>query len=61
MAAGFGLLGLSPQAFWAMTMKELEAAVRGRLGLQSHHGALSRADLADLQRRFPDKTEIANP
>lgn len=61
MAAGFGLLGLSPHAFWAMTMKELEAAVRGRLGPHTHHGALSRADLADLQRRFPDKTEIANP
>ena len=32
MAAGFGLLGLAPAAFWAMTPRELAAALRGRFG-----------------------------
>ncbi len=32
MAVGFGVLGLAPQVFWAMTPKELEAALRGPLG-----------------------------
>ena len=54
MAAGFGLLGLSPNAFWALTLKELEAAIRGRLGPSQSNPAPSRADFANLQRRFPD-------
>lgn len=58
MAAGFGLLGLSPHAFWALTLKELEAAIRGRLGPAASEQALSRNDMAELQRRFPDTTEI---
>jgi uncharacterized phage protein (TIGR02216 family) len=32
MAAGLGVLGLAPAAFWSMTPRELTAALRGRLG-----------------------------
>lgn len=53
MAAGFGLLGLSPPTFWAMTPRELAAALQGRLGpLRSE--PISRGDLAGLQARYPD-------
>lgn len=54
MAAGFGILCLSPSAFWSLTLKELEAAIRGRLGLGRDIGTPSRADLATLLQRFPD-------
>ncbi|MDH4981303.1 phage tail assembly chaperone [Hyphomicrobium sp. D-2] len=55
MAAGFGLLGLSPQTLWAMTPRELAAALRGRLGPRMS-GPLSRSDLAGLLERYPDRT-----
>ena len=32
MAVGLGVLGLPPAVFWAMSPKELEAALRGRTG-----------------------------
>ncbi len=54
MAAGFGLLGLTPAAFWAMTPRELSAALRGRLG-PSTASPPSRGDIAAMMRRFPDK------
>lgn len=54
MATGLGLLGLAPQVFWAMTPKELEAAIRGRLGPASLEPPFARADLAALIDRFPD-------
>jgi uncharacterized phage protein (TIGR02216 family) len=54
MTAGFGLLALSPQAFWSMTLRELEAAIRGRLGIAGP-AAPSRSDLADLLQRYPDR------
>lgn len=57
MAAGFGLLGLSPAAFWAMTAKELEAALRGRLGPAETATPLKRADLATLMHTFPDTAD----
>lgn len=49
---GLGVLRLSPQAFWAMTPRELAhaiAAVRGRAA-----PPLARAELDDLMRRYPD-------
>lgn len=55
MAAGLGLLGLTPHAFWTMTPRELAAAVRGRLGRGSGGAAPSRGDLAALMSRFPDQ------
>lgn len=53
MAVGFGLLGLSPAAFWSMTPRELAAALRGRSGPA---GAVppSRHEVEALMRRFPD-------
>lgn len=53
MAAAFGLLRLSPDAFWAMTPRELARAMSvlpGRAG-----GAPpERNDLAALMHEFPD-------
>lgn len=56
MAAGLGLLRLEPKAFWAMTPRELEAALRGLFGAPSGNGPLMRGDLAELMGRFPDKS-----
>ena len=46
MAVGLGVLGLPPAVFWAMSPKELEAALRGRTGAPSsrrrHRGRRSR-------------------
>lgn len=53
MAAGLGLLRLAPSAFWAMTPRELAAALRGRLG-PSGSPVPKREDIAALMRRFPD-------
>ena len=54
MAIGFGLLRLSPKAFWAMTPIELERAMSAiRPGRALPPG---RADLAALMRAFPDPT-----
>lgn len=55
MAAGLGVLGLAPAVFWAMTPREFDAALRGRLGGSREAAAPSRADLAALMLRFPDK------
>ena len=54
MAAGLGRLRLPPAHFWAMTPRELAAALRGGLGL-SANPALARADLTRLMARFPDR------
>lgn len=53
MAAGFGLLGLAPAAFWAMTPRELGAALRGRLGAPTE-APPTRDELGVLMARFPD-------
>lgn len=52
MAVGFGLLRLSPEAFWAMTPVEFGHAVRAR---SPARGPVPlRADLVALVRAFPD-------
>lgn len=53
MAMGFGLLRLSPHAFWAMTPREFEraASVLTRTGGQ----APRREDMLALMQAFPDK------
>ena len=53
MAAGFGLLRLSPQAFWAMTPRELERAASVLFPRRA--GAPDRSGLAALMREFPDR------
>ncbi len=58
MAVSFGLLRLEPRAFWSMTLKELEAALRflggGTAGLSAPP---SRGDVAMLMQRFPDQEQ----
>jgi uncharacterized phage protein (TIGR02216 family) len=53
MALAFGLLRLSPSAFWAMTPRELERAlsVLPREGVRTPE----RAELTALMRIFPDR------
>jgi uncharacterized phage protein (TIGR02216 family) len=55
MAAGLGLLRLRPADFWAMTPRELEAALRGLLGPAHPHEPLPRTALAQLMTRYPDR------
>jgi uncharacterized phage protein (TIGR02216 family) len=54
MDVALGGLGLSPDVFWAMTLKELAAAIRGCYGL-SLVAPLSRSDLDAMMQRFPDR------
>lgn len=54
MATGLGALGIAPAALWAMTPKELEAAIRGRFGQTVSDGPLTRGDLGALMHLFPD-------
>ena len=52
MQFGFGVLRLSPEAFWRMTPRELAQAiiaVRGAAAMP-----IDRSGLAALMRRFPD-------
>lgn len=53
MAFGFGALRLSAREFWALTPRELAAAIEGRIGAIA--APLDRAALDDLMRRYPDK------
>jgi uncharacterized phage protein (TIGR02216 family) len=53
MEAGLGILRLAPSVFWAMTPRELEAALRGAFGIRAPH-AMSRSDLSALMALYPD-------
>ncbi|MFG1213260.1 rcc01693 family protein [Xanthobacter flavus] len=52
MGTGFGLLRLSPDAFWRMTPRELAAALSALLPTAPE--AIDRAGLSALMARFPD-------
>jgi len=54
MAIGFGVMHLSSAQFWAMTIREFEAAASGLFGKQSDQQSLARTELDELMRRFPD-------
>lgn len=54
MTAGLGTLRLSPPVFWAMTPRELDAALRGAFGVAPRTAAPSRTDLAGLMAAYPD-------
>lgn len=58
MAAGLGRLRLPPSHFWAMTPRELAAALLGGLG-HAIERPLARSDLARLMDRFPDHARSA--
>ncbi len=49
---GLGVLRLSPQAFWAMTPRELAFAIEAVLGRAD--APFARDVLATLMQRFPD-------
>lgn len=55
MAIGFGVLRLSPSAFWAMTPREFERAVNFTLPKRGE--APGRAVLSRLMAAFPDRME----
>ena len=57
MEAGLGTLRLAPQIFWAMTPRELEAALRGVFGVARQAHCMSRADLLALMEACPDQME----
>lgn len=54
MRVGLGVLSLSPSEFWAMTPRELDAAVNGVVGRPSLDCVPERRDLLSLMKRFPD-------
>jgi uncharacterized phage protein (TIGR02216 family) len=54
MEAGLGTLRLPPPVFWAMTPRELEAALKGAFGVSRAVTPLSRADLTALMNLYPD-------
>lgn len=53
MAAGLGFLRLPPAVFWAMTPRELSAALNWSAA-KSAPVPLTRDDLEDLSARYPD-------
>ena len=53
MALGFGRLRLSSADFWAMTPRELSAAIEGVFGAGG--APPDRAMLDELMSRFPDR------
>ena len=57
MAFGLGVLRLSPDAFWAMSLREVMAAMDGAgIGAgASSVKAPDQADLARLMAQFPDR------
>ncbi len=56
MAAGLGLLRLSPDAFWAMTPREFAAAIGSLVPLSVRP---TRRDLGGLMQQFPDAAGTA--
>jgi uncharacterized phage protein (TIGR02216 family) len=54
MTAGLGMLRLAPDAFWSMTPRELDAAMRGAFGIAPMQPAMTRSDLMAMMAAFPD-------
>lgn len=55
MAVALGVLGFAPAVLWAMTPRELDAALTGRFGRASRVGVMQAEELRALMRRFPDQ------
>ena len=55
MAVGLGPLGLSSRDFWAMTPRELAAAVEGAFGTAGEPP--DRGTLETLMTRYPDRRD----
>ena len=54
MEIGLGVLGLSPLVFWALTPRELDAALSGRFNSSETGAPPSRSEFEALMRRYPD-------
>ena len=54
MAFGLGVLRLPGDVFWAMTLRELEAAASGVFGPPPLWAAPARGELAALMKAYPD-------
>ncbi|MFC0283052.1 phage tail assembly chaperone [Camelimonas abortus] len=54
MVFGLGTLRLAPETFWAMTPREIAAAMRAFRPAAAGDGAPSREWLRAMARRFPD-------
>jgi len=55
MAFGLGVLRLCPRDFWAMTTRELAAAIEGVTGRARREAPMTPAELAVLMQAFPDR------
>jgi len=55
MEIGLGLLGHAPQAFWNMTPREIEAALRGLFAPLASPAPPTRREVAALMQRYPDR------
>ncbi|CAH1669543.1 MAG: phage tail assembly chaperone [Chelatococcus sp.] len=55
MALGLGVLRLAPADLWAMTPRELAAAIEGVAGRNARPPPLGRERLAQLMATFPDE------
>ncbi len=61
MAAGLGVLRLSPAQFWSMTPRELAAAIGVILGPSRNAEPPSRHEFGSLLSRFPDRIQHPTP
>jgi len=57
MAFGLGVLKLAPCDFWAMTPRELDAALAGHYGRGRFRRGPSRSELDDLMAEYPDNDD----
>lgn len=54
MAFGLGHLRLSSKEFWSLSLRELDAAIEGRLGKNKTYASVTRNQLLELMREHPD-------
>ena len=57
MSFGFRELRLSPNEFWSMTLREIDAACTPLSGVGSIGEQMSRSNLSKLIERHPDRNE----
>lgn len=55
MAFGLGHLRLSSKEFWNLSLRELDAAIEGRLGKSKTYVSVTRNQLVELMREHPDQ------
>jgi len=60
MAFGLGVLRLPGDTFWAMTLRELEAAASGAFGPPPLWVSLTRGEFTSLMNAYPDNKPQEN-